>query len=131
KLKVTTASLNCGNAAMNSNLCKTLNADKFPYIIVELMQVQAKDGKPLNNQNLSSMTASVAITLAGERKINTISFTGKKTSSGTYHFSGQHNLSLNAYHLQPPEALFGLIKVNDMITVKFELNVSANEVIVQ
>lgn len=130
-LEVTTVSLNCGNPAMNNNLYKTLNAEKFPFIVVELQQARSKDGKPLNNTNLNSMTASVMITLAGERRLNKISFTGKKSATGTYQFVGQHNLSLNDYHLEAPEALFGLIKVNDVITVRFELNVAANAVMVQ
>lgn len=124
RLKVATVSLNCGNDAMNSNLYNLLRADELPYIVIEILQAKSKDGKPVNFTAQSPMTAKVYITLAGVRRINEITFTGKEMYPGAYHFTGQHNLSLNDYHLEAPEALFGLVKVNDIITVKFDLKVA-------
>jgi hypothetical protein len=124
KLKVATVSLNCGNEAMNSNLYNLLRAEELPYIIIEIQQAKSKDGNPVNFSVQSPMTAKVYITLAGVRRTNEVTFTGKEMYPGAYHFTGQHNISLNDYHLKAPEALFGLVKVNDIITVKFDLKVA-------
>ncbi|MGB3076740.1 MAG: YceI family protein [Chitinophagales bacterium] len=130
-LKVPVVSLDCGNAAMNSNLCRTLKGDKFPFITVEILQAKSRDGKSLKLSGITTLIANVRITMAGESKLHDILFTGKQTSSGQYYFSGLHSLTFSDYHLEPPEALFGLVKVNDLIAVKFALNISANVLIVQ
>ncbi|MBX7107822.1 MAG: hypothetical protein K1X61_04150 [Chitinophagales bacterium] len=124
-LKVPVASLDCGNVVMNSNLCRTLKSDNFPYIIVELKEARSKDGSPMNLSNLTQMIAKVDLTLGGVRKTKEIRFSGKQVAPGHYSFNGLHNLSLKEYNLETPAALFGLIKVADDIGVKFNLNVSA------
>lgn len=123
-LKISTHSLNCGNVAMNSNLCRALDADHFPFIIVDLQEAHSKDGKPLNLEHATEMIAKVQITLAGHARTNTIHFSGVQTPSGGYHFTGDQKLSLSDYHIEPPTALFGLVKVHDIITVRFDLYTS-------
>jgi len=130
-LNVTTESLECGNEIMNRNMCQTLIADKYPYIIIELQQAATRNGEPINFSQRMQMTGKVYITLAGTRRLQQINFTANQTSDGVYHFIGEHNISLSQYKLEPPTALFGMVKVKDSITVKFDLLVSASPVILQ
>jgi len=125
-LNVTTESLQCGNEVMNRNLYQTLSTDKYPFIVVELLQASTKDGQPLNFSQWMHMTGKVYLSLAGERRVQQIDFVAKQSSDGIYHFIGEHNISLSQYNLDPPTALFGLVKVKDIITVKFDLFVKAN-----
>ena len=131
RLQVASTSLDCGNAAMNTNLYNLLKSDEQPYIIIEIQQAKSKDGKPVNLAAPSVLTARLFITLAGVRRLNEITFTGKELYPGAYHFTGQHNLSLADYHLEAPEALFGLVKVNDLITVRFDLKVAVRATLLQ
>jgi len=130
-LKVTTESLECGNEGMNRNLCRTLSADKFPYIIVELEHASVKDDQPLNLSQWMHMTGKVYISIAGKRRVQQIDFVAKQNGNGVYHFMGEHHISLSQYHLDPPTALFGLVKVKDVMTVKFDLLVKANGAMLQ
>lgn len=125
QLKVPVSTLDCGNIAMNSNLCTTLNAEKYPDIGIELIEVTSKDGQPLNITGLTTMIAKVKISMAGQTRLREIRFAGKQTSPGNYFFTGIHNILLSDYNIEAPEAFFGLIKVNDLIAVKFNLNVAA------
>ena len=125
-LNVRAESFECGNVVMNKNLCQTLRAEKYPFIIVAPVQAGSKNGEALNFFQWTHMTCKLYITLAGERRLQQIDFVAKQTSDGTYHFIGEHNISLSQYHLNPPSALFGLVKVKDIIIVKFDLVVQAN-----
>lgn len=125
-LKLPVASLDCGNVVMNSNLCRTLKSDDYPFIIVELKEVRSKDGGTINLTNLTQLIAKVELTLAGVRKTKEIRFSGKQTAPGHFYFNGLHNLSLKEYNLETPAALFGLIKVGDDIGVRFNLTIAAN-----
>jgi len=130
-LNLTTQSLECGNKAMNHNLYETLNSEKFPFIVIDLRQVTSKNGSPLKLSSKTAMTAQVYISLAGVRRLNQINFTGEQTGSGTYHFTGSHDISFTDYNIDPPSAMFGLVKVSNRITVRFDLKVSANAEILQ
>ena len=130
-LNVRTESLRCENQVMNRNLFQTLNADKYPFIVVELEQAGTKNGDSLNFSQWMLMTGKVYISLAGERRVQQIDFTAKQNSDGVYHFIGKHQISLSQYHLDPPTALFGLVKVKDTITVKFDLLVKGTGAILQ
>lgn len=130
-LDVKTGSLQCGNEVMNKNLCQMLNTDKYPFIVVELLQASTRIGESPNFSQWVNMTGKVYISLAGERRAQRIDFAAKQNGNGVYHFIGKHNISLNQYNLDPPTALFGLVKVNDVITVKFDLLVKATKVILQ
>lgn len=127
-LKVKTESLDCGNAVMNTNLCATMHGDQYPFIVVELAEVQSADGKPIRPASANAFVAKTYITLAGKKKVNNVKVESVKNADGSYRFSGKHQISLSSYGLEPPRAFFGLIKVNDVITVQFDLIVSVREV---
>ena len=130
-LNVSAQSLECGNVVMNKNLCQTLSADKYPFIVVELEQAGTKTGESINFSQGMRMTGKLFISLGGKRHEHLIEFVAKQNSDGVYHFIGEHNVSLSQYNLDPPTALFGLIRVNDIIKVKFDLLVKANGTFLQ
>jgi hypothetical protein len=77
------------------------------------------------------MVAKAYITLAGKRKINLVNVESIKNTDGSFRFRGHHKISLSDYGLDPPSAFFGLIHVDDIITVQFDLLVMAKEALVQ
>lgn len=130
-LNIKTQSLECGNQVMNRNLFQTLGGEEYPFIIVELVQASTRDGQILNFSQWIQMKGKMYISLAGIRRLQQIDFVAKQNNDGLYHFIGEHNISLSHYNLDPPTALFGLVKVNDTIKVKFDLLVTANEGMLQ
>jgi hypothetical protein len=130
-LKVKTESLDCGNAVMNTNLCSTMHGDKYPYIVVDLLSVSASDGKPMQLASGKKLSVKTYITLAGQKKLNILTVQVNKNDDGTYRFTGTHKITLSSYGLEPPRAFFGLIKVNDAITIQFDLLVHAQDKMVQ
>jgi hypothetical protein len=126
-IKLRSESLNCGNEVMNKKLFQTLQADKFESIIIEL-----EEAKPVTVNFVSSssgilISARVFITLAGKRRLNVIELKCEIINQNKYHFTGRHVLSLSEYGIIPPEAFFGLVKVNDSIIVQFDLFTEVSE----
>lgn len=130
-LKVKTTSLDCGNEVMNENLSSMMNAGKYPFIVVNLIEVNAEDGKIIRLQPGTNLIAKTYITLAGVRKMNMIKLAAVTNVDGSLTFRGQHRLSLGSYGLEPPTAFFGLVQVADEITVQFDLRLKAQEKLLQ
>lgn len=122
RLKLTTTNLDCGHKIMNKDLYETLQAKEYPFIYITLLQVDV----PPQNRFVSmnqwvKLDANTRITLAGrERQVN-IPSKGQKIDDGRYHFTGAVTLKMTDFGLQPPEAMLGLIKVNDEITIHLNL----------
>ena len=124
-LKIRSEALDCGNVVMNKNLCTTMKSEQYPYIIVEVNEVHAADGKVISaNQDL---TIKFYLTLAGRKKLNTVKVKMVNEGGGNYHFTGSHKILLSSYGLEPPKAFFGLITVSDLITVQFDLMIHVED----
>ena len=127
-MKIKIASLECGHSVMNDNLCSTLKAEEFPYIMIELTEVRAASGKNIDLAKNINLIATVSLTIAGAKKVHSIYINTANVTSGVYHFSGMYHISLSSYGIKPPHAFFGLVKVNDNITVKFDLRIKSDAV---
>ena len=126
-IKTKTQTLDCANAAMNENLYDALHSESYPYIIVEITEVRSADGKPLSFTKGQDLVTKLNLTLAGRKKMNTVYLNVVNEGSGNYHFIGSHKITLSSYGIDPPKAFFGLVKVDDNITVQFNLVVHVEE----
>ena len=84
----------------------------------------------ISSSNLSQLedqwaeaTAKVNITLAGVTKTQFVRVKVKKAGSSALQIDGSKSLKMTDFEITPPEVLFGMIKVNDQITLHFNLNV--------
>jgi hypothetical protein len=120
-LSLRTKALDCDNSKMNSDLCDALKADDYPYITIQFHDAtivrgdlsDASDGADLR------MQATMSITDVNQRV--TLDVKGKKLSPGRYRFTCAKKLKMTDFNIDPPTALFGLIRVRDEITVNFDI----------
>ncbi len=108
--------LKSGKKAMDNNTYKALNTDKHKDITYIL--TSCTDLKTLGTNSYEIATKG-KLTIAGVTKEIPITFhakvDGKKVT-----LSGETNLTMTTYNVEPPKALMGTIKTGDALTIKFQ-----------
>ena len=113
----------CKNRKMDRDLQKALKADQFPEVHIELHSFSVNSSGLGSNDGhtWTSAKAQVSITLAGKTQRHEILVKSKKGSPVQWIFNGKQSMKMTDFNITPPEALFGMIKVNDQITFYFDL----------
>jgi len=117
QLPLVVDSFDCGKRAINKDFKNTLKYKEYPDINIELIEVFSTNTIPDR--------ASVAITLAGVTRQYDVKLVEEPTSDGTFRITGTQELYMTDFNLNPPRAMFGLIKVSDELLISFELVVKS------
>lgn len=112
-IKLRASSFDCGKRAINRDMQKTLKAEEFPFLEIGLKSVEIADELPFS--------ATLRITIAGKTRLDNILITSFSSTERGISFSGNGPVLLSNYDLEPPSALFGLVKVDDEIDIRFDL----------
>jgi hypothetical protein len=109
----------CGQQFMTKEMHKTLKADKRPELKISIIQLGRfhEDGLPVKGL--------VDVEIAGITKRIDINFQVKQPNSSSLCFLGTRKLKFADFNLVPPEKLAGLVKVEQEILVKFQINLRA------
>ncbi len=120
QLSIPVSAFDCGKPAMNRDLQAALKAERFPTIrfVLENVQVLKAAG-----EEAAQLAVAGRLTIAGQTRPVQFTVTGKLLSSGKARLAGSLPLRLSTFHIPPPTALLGLIRVHDQITVHFDLMV--------
>ncbi len=119
KVTIEVAQLECGQEAINKDMRKTLKASEHPKIVIILKQIHVgyDEAHMANN-----VMAQVEMVIAGSNKPVQLNLNGTKNEDdGFFRVSGRHTLHLTDFGIDPPKALFGLIKVQDQIDIMFDI----------
>ncbi|MCU0346829.1 MAG: YceI family protein [Saprospiraceae bacterium] len=123
-LKLRIVSLDCGNKIMNKDLQKALNATEHPHISIELKKVEQDKCNRLSElKDWVKMKALAKISLNGVSKEYWISITAKKCGADQFRFIGTKTLNMTDFGVTPPNAMMGMIKVQDAIAINLDLDV--------
>ncbi len=109
------ANFDCGKKAINRDMQKTLKAEEFPFLEIALKSIEIADELPFETQ--------LAITLAGVNRNVSVEISEFSSSGNSISFIGNGQILLTNFGLTPPTALFGLVKVDDEISISFDLTV--------
>ncbi len=110
-LSLDTKGFDCGSRPINSDFHKLIQSDKYPQILIELLEVRLQEKGFAN--------AVVNITIAGTRKEHT--FPIKYSEGAVSRIDGILLLDIRDFNLEPPKKLFGMIVVKDEIKINFNL----------
>lgn len=129
-LRMTTRKFNCHNPKMDRDMHKALKAKEFPFIKIELVETR-QDANQIKNGNSDwfDVRATVKLTITGVTKEKTIQARARKISENRFSLAGEHSLNMSEFGIEPPDALFGLIKVDDLITFHFDLNIDVEDIV--
>jgi hypothetical protein len=118
-------SLHCGHEAINRDMRTTLKADQYPHISLQLLQVKLPTGgSALYTGNWQKMAVQVRLTLAGNTCTQWIFVNVRQTQENHFRVRGDHSLAFSDFKLTCPTAMMGLIKVDDIIDINFDLRLS-------
>jgi polyisoprenoid-binding protein YceI len=105
-------SIESGKGKMNSYTYEALKEEEHPNIQFKLLKV--------NEINNDMVEAQATINIAGVSK--KVIIVGKATSSGdTVSISGNFEIDMTEYNVEPPTALLGTIKVEKMVTIEYNI----------
>jgi len=124
EVDVAVEGFDCGKRRMNRDLYETLLSNRHPFISFEY--------KSTESMNFSKETDTYILIVNGTLSVagftNDIRFplTAKVIENGRMRATGQVALKMTNYNVEPPSALLGLVRVNDELTVHFEIFASMN-----
>lgn len=122
--QLTTNKLDCGKKLINKDLRKALKSDSFPYIQIEVQTIRLPEGKgQIDNSEWTTLPVQTYITVAGTRRPLHLSVQAKKMENNAYQLRSKTEIAMTDFGIDPPKAMLGMIKVEDVITIHFDLMV--------
>ena len=125
EVDVAVEGFDCGKRRMNRDLYDTLLSGSHPYISFEYLSTESMEFDESTGRYVLRVRGN--LTVAGHT--NTIEFPLEATivDENRILATGQTTLKMTSYNVEPPSALLGLVRVNDELTVHFELAATVND----
>ena len=122
-LSVKVKAFDCGHSGINRDMGIALKADKYPHITISLKSL-FHDNKlqSFHVGEKRELHAMVDIALAGTTKRVPLFIHLTRLSGSDYNISANKDLYMSDFGVAPPTALFGLVKVNDLINISINLD---------
>jgi polyisoprenoid-binding protein YceI len=112
---VNVETLKSEHKAMDKNTYKAMNTDKNPNITFNAATATVK---PAGGANYT-VTAHGKLTISGTTKDVDVIATCTVNADKSITCNGSYKLNMTQYNVTPPSIMFGMIKVGDPITVRF------------
>ena len=125
-LKIPTKEMDCRKKAITKDFYKILEADEFPFIIIELQEVINQDyytSEDLDSQDV--FLTKINITITDVSRSLSIPVRVTRKDSFSFRISGSANIKLSDFGIQAPKAMLGLIKVKNAIDIEFDLEINS------
>ncbi|MBU6342230.1 MAG: YceI family protein [Bacteroidetes bacterium] len=125
ELSLPTRKFDCRNRKIDADMQKALDAEHYPYIRIQLQDALV-DVRCLHGgcKEWFDVQGNVLITIKNTTRKEFLVAKMKIIGPDQMLLKGEKALQMSSYGIDPPEALFGMIKVNDWITFSFNLNLS-------
>ncbi len=117
---LTVKEFDCENSLMTKEFGETLRASEYPKIIMEITKISFKDKESFNRGN-TSMKTYMKVTAAGKPKTYIVDTKRKINSDNTVSFTGNFQVLIEDFDIEPPTKAFGLIKVNSELNIDYSL----------
>lgn len=124
EVQVPVRSLDCGKKAMNRDMYEALKVDTHPKIHYELTSIQTEwegSAKSIDTTGWLSIQARGRLAIAGSTRTVAMKVSGKQIGGKNVRVRGKKRLNMKKFGINPPTALFGLVKVGDSLTVHYDI----------
>ena len=121
KIHLAVGEMDCGVKAITRDFRKTVRAEEFPHIDIELLSATNTLCAIEGCDYWALYEASVQITIAGICQSVEIPVIVRQLDDGSIKCEGRVLLKLSDFQLEAPRALIGLIKVEDRLDVDIQL----------
>lgn len=126
KVRVTipVKALECGKKKMNKDLYDALKAEEHPRISYELLDAKLlEQSAHPDSAGWMKIRTRGLLTIAGVSDTTTLVVNGQLIGSDQFRVQGAKPLNMRDFNIDPPTALMGLIKVNEKLSVHFDVSV--------
>lgn len=119
-------SLDCGKRPMNKDMYNALKSDVYPTIRYQLLNATLAEEAGNNTTTSSWMNIRTRgiMEIAGVEDTTTIFVQGKVLSDDRFQVKGSKPIHMDTYNIDPPSAMFGLIRADEQLTVHFDVTVN-------
>jgi hypothetical protein len=108
--------MECGDPYSNKQLRATLKGKKFPFILIEIMEIMPDPKHWINS------TAKIKIELAGKVIVRIVNLKLAGAGNNVFSLEGEQAFLMSSFELSPPRPMMGLVQVRDSLDIKFFLS---------
>ncbi len=126
-LQIKTSLLSCKNKLMNRDMHKALKAEEHPYIIITLHEAAMMNKTQVQLNTWYNYNANVTLTIAGVSRKTQLHVQLNKKSSHLFQLKASKEILMSDYHVKP-RTPFNMIKIEDKVTINFDMMIVVNEV---
>jgi hypothetical protein len=118
KISVKVDQIDSGTRGLTRNIHNYLKADSHPEITFTLKSIEE-----IEKQNDSAkITAIGVINAAGKDHEVTMNVTARMNNNGTINFSGEQDLLMTSFDIDPPTAVMGTVRARDEFKVIYSVD---------
>jgi hypothetical protein len=117
-VSISTALFDCGLQMITNDFRQTILYPQHPALQIEFRTFEKVPGQQAKDRKYKG---TMAISLAGVSKEFSLACTIQPRSPGVIHVSGSRKFSFSDFNLVPPKKMMGMIKIEDEISVRFNL----------
>lgn len=118
KLSLPVVDFDCKNKLITNDFQETLQSGRYPQIGISFLSFELI---PTSGSSVDSYDAKVLIELSGQKRTVNIRFDFWEKSYGLYNLIGNKALNFSDFGLEPPTKMMGLVKVDDELSITFNL----------
>lgn len=118
QVKVPVRNLKCGHGGMDNNLYKALKADDAPDISYTLSTFDVAAGATRDSFTVKTVGT---LKLAGAEKTVNMDVSASRAADGAITATGELPLLMTDFGVKPPTAMFGTLRTDNKVTVKFSI----------
>ncbi|MFN4768968.1 MAG: YceI family protein [Candidatus Kapaibacterium sp.] len=116
-VEVESKSIKSDKDAMDEKIYEALKTDAYQKITFQMAKMKSIEKKG----DAYSIVASGNLTIAGVSKPVELTVVGKVLPGGDIEFSGSKTMRMTMFNVDPPTAMWGVVKAGDEITIAFTL----------
>lgn len=125
QVKVPVRSLKCGHGGMDNNLYKALKADDAPDISYTMSTFDVASGATTDSFTVKTVGT---LKIAGAEKPVNMDVSALRAADGGITANGELSLLMTDFGVKPPTAMFGTLRTDNKVTVKFSILVAPKPV---
>lgn len=125
EVKIPVTNLKCGHDGMDKNVYKALKADAAPQIsyILGSFEAVSQSGKDYTIKTVGTLN------VAGEERTVTMDVAAERLADGSVTAKGSVPILMTDFGIKPPRAMFGAIRADNKVVVKFEITVTSQTIV--
>lgn len=122
KVKIPVQHFRCNNRMMKKDFMRTLKAEQFPAIEMCMPSFIL-----INLDNIKRQPSEVILTIGGKTGKTEVAYSLNRTEYGVYQMKGSAKVDITDFNLEPVSRLFGIVKVDKEVEIRFLFNFAIGE----